>query len=192
MSAKFSTKLIGKRFGELVVLEDTGKRIKNQIVFLMQCDCGAKVEMRRDYFDRKQRGTKRCNDCTKSHKTQGYGEISGSWWGQRFIKRQRGLNPSNWNKSGYRKKIFETDMVAKDGWELFLKQNRKCALSGIELNFPEKEWGGTASLDRIDSSKGYTLDNVQWVHKDVNLMKNKMSNEEFINWCNLIANNFKK
>lgn len=29
----------------------------------------------------------------------------------------------------------------------------------------------TASLDRIDSSKGYTIDNVWWIHKQLNWMK---------------------
>ena len=46
---------------------------------------------------------------------------------------------------------------------------------------------GTASLDRIDSSKGYTIDNVQWVHKKVNMMKKDMSDSEFIAWCNEIS-----
>ena len=36
------------------------------------------------------------------------------------------------------------------------------------------------SLDRIDSSKGYEENNVQWVHKDINLMKNKYDNKYFI------------
>ena len=47
---------------------------------------------------------------------------------------------------------------------------------------------GTASLDRIDSTKGYTKNNIQWVHKTINKMKNVLHDEEFIQWCNLIAN----
>ena len=39
--------------------------------------------------------------------------------------------------------------------------------------------GGTASLDRIDSKKGYTIDNIQWVHKDVNKMKMDLQEEDF-------------
>jgi hypothetical protein len=41
----------------------------------------------------------------------------------------------------------------------------------------------TASLDRIDSSKGYIIGNVQWAHKMVNRMKNDMPQEEFIEFC---------
>lgn len=45
----------------------------------------------------------------------------------------------------------------------------------------------TASLDRIDSSKGYIEGNVQWVHKRINKMKLDDSDTEFIEWCRLIA-----
>ena len=45
----------------------------------------------------------------------------------------------------------------------------------------------TASLDRIDSSKGYVIGNVQWVHKDINIMKNKFDNQYFIDMCKKIA-----
>ena len=47
----------------------------------------------------------------------------------------------------------------------------------------------TASLDRIDSTKGYFIENVQWVHKYVNIMKWHTANQEFIEWCKLIAAN---
>lgn len=78
--------------------------------------------------------------------------------------------------------------------KLFLKQNRKCILSGIEIGFP-KAWGVksktniTASLDRIDSSKGYVKGNVQWVHKTINSMKMNMSDINFIDLCKKVANN---
>ncbi len=49
----------------------------------------------------------------------------------------------------------------------------------------------TASLDRIDSSRGYTLDNIQWVHKDLNKMKTNYPNDYFIKMCKYVANNNK-
>lgn len=44
-----------------------------------------------------------------------------------------------------------------------------------------------ASIDRIDSSKGYTLDNVQLVCNIVNLMKNTLSIDELCDWCKSIV-----
>jgi hypothetical protein len=71
------------------------------------------------------------------------------------------------------------------------KQGRKCALSGININFPKvhKDRNYNASIDRIDSSLGYVVGNVQWVDKDVNMMKRTYNNEYFIKMCKLIAEN---
>jgi len=51
----------------------------------------------------------------------------------------------------------------------------------------DKYYLQTASLDRIDSSKGYVLDNVQWVHKRVNFLKRDYSEKELLFWCNAIS-----
>lgn len=95
-----------------------------------------------------------------------------------------------------------------DVWELFLKQNRQCALSNLPLTMFEyttrynqydynkykndgphkgRRINGTASLDRIDSSKGYTLDNIQWIHKDLNTMKMAFDQKYFLEMCVAVA-----
>lgn len=89
-----------------------------------------------------------------------------------------------------KKKGCECDITPKFIYELFLQQNKKCAISGLELVFADthaKKTDTTASLDRIDSNEGYTKKNVQWVHKTVNSMKNDMTDNEFINWCKIIS-----
>jgi len=76
-------------------------------------------------------------------------------------------------------------------WELFEKQEGKCAVSGIPLilnvKIPRKGKLNTASIDRIENDKPYTKDNIQWVHKDVNKLKSTFSMERFIELCKLIA-----
>ncbi len=73
-------------------------------------------------------------------------------------------------------------------WELFLRQNKKCSLSGIDLFLdPSNSSKQTASLDRIDSNKGYIEGNVQWVHKRINIMKLDDSDKDFIKWCEMIV-----
>jgi hypothetical protein len=68
-----------------------------------------------------------------------------------------------------------------------------CYFSGIELKIDtysrkDGEYNkGNASLDRIDSNKGYVEGNVVWVYKPVNAMKNTFSSNEFINMCKLIV-----
>ena len=72
-------------------------------------------------------------------------------------------------------------------WDLFLKQNKKCAFSGIEIIFTNpREGKQTASLDRIDSQKGYIKGNVQWVHKQLNRMKWNLDEKSFFQWIDMI------
>ncbi len=72
--------------------------------------------------------------------------------------------------------------------ELFIKQEEKCALSGVPISLG-LDWrnSGTASLDRIDSSKGYLLNNIQWVHKDINMMKMDLPEDRFVFLCKSVA-----
>ena len=71
---------------------------------------------------------------------------------------------------------------------LYKAQNGKCAISGMSLIGDAVSLAELPlSLDRIDSNKGYVEGNVQWVHKDVNMMKQSYSNERFIGICCMIA-----
>lgn len=74
--------------------------------------------------------------------------------------------------------------------DLYEQQERKCAITGISITlFPEKErvYEETASLDRIDSDKGYVEGNVQWVHKDVNTMKWDFELDKLLLFAKLIV-----
>lgn len=79
-------------------------------------------------------------------------------------------------------------------WDLFEKQERRCAISKVMLKMSTKinkqnnldRTNHTASLDRIDNSVGYIVGNVQWVHKQINLIRRELSVEEFVNWCHLV------
>ena len=70
-------------------------------------------------------------------------------------------------------------------WE---KQSGKCALSGIPMTykFYEGRVNTNLSVDRIDSTKGYSKDNVQLVCMAVNQMKNDLSMVEFIELCEAV------
>lgn len=80
----------------------------------------------------------------------------------------------------------------KSVWD---SQNGICPYSGINLILPTYTTGHknpiyTASVDRIDSSKGYVPGNIQFVSMSINYMKNTMSHDETIRMCKIIANNF--
>ena len=69
--------------------------------------------------------------------------------------------------------------------EMFSHYSGKCALTGWDISIKYSEQ--TASLDRIDSNKGYEPSNIQWVHSMVNMAKNKYSESDFIRMCESVA-----
>ena len=77
-------------------------------------------------------------------------------------------------------------------WE---EQQGICPYSGIKLILNShtrrnKDHRFTASLDRIDSSKGYIEGNVQFVSTLINFMKHTMSHEDTIEFLHLISKNY--
>lgn len=143
------------------------------------CDCGKATVLTNSALKRQM-----SYGCFK---TKG-GKNSGSWRGI-------GDMPSSFYaniKSQAKFRGLEFSLTKQDFWDLFIKQERKCALSGEPLYFTERYKDsihnkGTASLDRIDSLIGYIPGNVQWTHKDVNLMKQNFPLDRFIEVCKKIA-----
>lgn len=111
-----------------------------------------------------------------------------------FVKRNRKINElSHFNRHirrtrGRGKEVNIDAEYLKLVWE---KQNGVCPYSGIkmeELGYSGKQkLYKVASLDRIDSKKGYIKGNVQFVVTCLNHMKGTLSHEETISLCKEIA-----
>ena len=75
-------------------------------------------------------------------------------------------------------KIIDNDLTLeylKGVWDY---QNGYCAISGLKMEMDiTRESPSKASLDRIDSSKGYVSGNVQWVCLFVNYAKSDFEDE---------------
>lgn len=103
-----------------------------------------------------------------------------------------------WTKilNGAKSRDISVSITKEEAWNLYLEQEGKCALSGVSLVMTNGTymWHSyhTASLDRIDSSKGYEKGNIQWVHKTLNKMKNTFSQDEFTSWCFKVADYHRK
>ncbi len=110
-------------------------------------------------------------------KSKRYKEISYSYF-KRIIR-------------GAKLRRYKFNLTIKYLWNLFLKQNKRCAYSNQELTFSRniclKPQDQTASLDRKNNLKGYVVGNVQWIHKDINFMKQDMGDKEFIKMCKKIS-----
>lgn len=95
-------------------------------------------------------------------------------------------------QSGATARQLDFNIKPEDVVNKIKKQNYKCALSGFDICFaitPKEFKSGiqTASVDRIDSSQGYTVDNIQVVHKDINRIKLDLSQEYFIKICEAVT-----
>jgi hypothetical protein len=75
--------------------------------------------------------------------------------------------------------------------ELLKKQNHECALSGLPISAKGDFNKITASLDRINNDKGYAIGNVQWVHKEINMMRGSLSIDRYIELCKSVADKVK-
>ena len=77
---------------------------------------------------------------------------------------------------------------------MYYKQKGLCALSGVPLTHirGNGQCPTNISIDRIDSSKGYEIDNIQLVSYMVNIMKNKFTKEELVWWCKQIIKHHKR
>lgn len=162
--------IVGEKYGRLLAVKLLGGRQCGCI-----CDCG-------------QAKSVSCNNIITGHtKTCGCSQYSINH--HEFIS-------ARFYHSVYRSAItrgLEFSLTPDDIWEIYLKQNKKCFYTGLDIVFA-KNWKEmdnliqTASLDRIDNSKGYDKNNIRLVHKQVNIMRGPLTDGDFIKLCVMVAN----
>jgi hypothetical protein len=181
--------LVGKQFGEWLVIQ-RAPTSNCSTMFWCECTCG---KIKKVFSTHLIRGfTKSCLNCAqaKNHLIQTYEDIPVSFWNE-FKKRATG------EKSRECRRKLKFTLTIEDLWSIYIEQNKKCALSGLDIGFNtdisldkkgrKHHHKNTASIDRIDSKGNYELGNVQLVHKDVNRMKNIFDQNYFIKMCKLIG-----
>jgi hypothetical protein len=73
------------------------------------------------------------------------------------------------------------EITRDDLWRLWEAQHGKCALTGIAMTWAKGKIQPTSiSLDRIDSSLNYTVDNVRFICHAVNAFKGVGSDDEML------------
>ncbi|MGW0060324.1 hypothetical protein ACWDTT_10400 [Streptosporangium sandarakinum] len=91
---------------------------------------------------------------------------------------------------GRRSRTLEWSITPQYLDDLWVAQEGRCAYTGWPLQFGRTgllAQEQTASLDRIDSNQGYVPGNVQFVHKDINIMKWNHSEERFFELCRAVV-----
>lgn len=138
----------------------------NSIQWRCRCDCGNETIRTANQLSRRD-SVKHCGCKPKNRPPNfsGYEDITGTFWSR--IRKQ--ANDRN----------YSFNITKEEVWELYLRQNKKCVLSGKSISFLDK----TASIDRINSKIGYELNNIQILHKDVNKIKVDFSQEYLVELC---------
>lgn len=174
---------VGAKIQNLTIISEPYK-YKSNIYYKVQCDCGHIFHTGHSTLSRKSQGISLpyCNACFSQDKkkpkrnTMLTEHISKSRYGAiRHTAVERGI---------------DFTVTPEDLESVWMQQQGKCALSGLPISLfisTKDAKYHTASLDRIDSNKGYIKGNIQWVHKDINYMKCDFTQEEFINYCILVS-----
>lgn len=182
--------LIGNHYGRLKVVKFTKLDNNQKTMWECSCICGKTTEVRgADLISEK---VQSCgclhaesskknikiahNKYPKSFGFKGIGDLQGKY-----------LSSVKYNAM---KRKLEYNVTKEYLWDLYNKQNCRCALTGLEISLKTKNNLQTASIDRIDSSKGYVCGNVQWVHKDINNIKQSYSIETLIFYANLLIETY--
>lgn len=184
--------IIGRVVGNLTVVaflrsepylsRKTGRLYRTDHLYECRCACGNHYVAKRALLT-----TGHVKSCgclkpqnrlrTKHPSWKGHGEISRTMWSYIYgLAKIRGIP-------------FELSI--EEAWETFERQGGMCALSGAPISFAASTSSvspeATASLDRIDSKRGYISENIQWLHKDVNRMKWDLRLEDFLRWCHAVS-----
>jgi len=181
--------ITGKVYGYLtvkkIVPEYSEKRSRN--IYWAYCNCSncGNTNFQVNKHNLRTGRTRSCG-CSKDGHKKITGSNSVQWTGHNEISGNR------WSKikRNAKKRGIKFNVTIQYVWKLFEKQNRKCKLSGLEITFGKlSNQSFTASLDRIDNTKGYVKCNVHWVHKDINRIKSDLDISYFKTLCKLVVEN---
>jgi len=169
--------LTGMTFGSLHVVGVAEVSRNGHYRYHVKCSCGIEKTLFGTHLI--QGNTTHCG-CLKrkARNWKGSGSVSATY----FSSLKRGA------MGGKGRKPLSFDIAIEYVAELLdNKQGGKCAITNLPITIKDC----TASLDRIDSSNGYEKGNVQWLHKDINMMKRHYSQEYFVHLCELVATHAK-
>lgn len=98
--------------------------------------------------------------------------------------RRDNMTPFRYTLRSIKRRFKTVDVDLNDLKEQWERQDGICPFTGLKLTLPEDgniknvDFFIRASLDRIDSAKGYIKGNIQFVSTPINFMKNDKSDDE--------------
>jgi hypothetical protein len=94
-----------------------------------------------------------------------------------------------------RRSKFVEELLPTDLLKIWKKQKGKCAITKVDLLLPNDiryklvNNNYKASIDRVDSSKPYTIDNIQFLSATMNYLKMDMNDSDVNEFFEIISRN---
>jgi hypothetical protein len=173
--------LTGKKFNKWLVLNKDEKKSTILDYWQCECECGRIKSVYGSHLR-----LNKSISCRKCSEQKHKGKLNSRIW-CRIVRSAK--------KRNLEINLGEPEEAKKFLYDLLYKtQECRCALSGLPITISTTIKGDihretTASLDRINSKKGYVKDNVQWVHKWINKMKMDLDEDFFIMFCEAVVQN---
>jgi len=164
--------LTGRKFGKLTVIERVYPNGKNwRARWACQCDCGNEIILPSNNLLNSH--TKSCG-CLKTLPI-GIAAMNSLIASYKYEAKKRGYD---WNLT---KKQFKK-ITQQNCYYCGIRPNQSCLSKNPQCNGDYIHNG----IDRVDNTKGYTIDNVVPCCGICNMAKGKQTQEEFLNWIRRI------
>jgi hypothetical protein len=163
---------VGKHLGPWTVIRLIGSTARRGDKWECECEFGHRRIIASSRFGVAH--LKKCRQCTEAAKA---------------VDKKRLIQYLDKVKASAASREIQFDLDYDGAIELLYGQHFRCALSGVPIDVVGGRYASrtTASLDRIDSSLSYSIDNIQWVHKDINWMKLDFPQARFVELCKMVA-----
>lgn len=169
--------ITNQKFGKLLVKERAESNLSGLARWLCLCDCGNSKII--NGHSLRVGATKSCGCLVRERNSLTYGQAAYN-------------QVLNSYKNNARKKKIEWELSKEDFENLVKNKCNYCGIEPLNIGKSTSKFTGNCiynGIDRIDSSKGYIIDNVVSCCTKCNYMKNRWSREEFLVHINKIWSN---
>jgi len=183
--------LTGLKFGKLTIINFSHTERKGKTRWVgfwnAKCECGNTLLVNTRSLKESKKLVRSCGCAFINKLKNNNGDRNPRWAGKGPIPGKMFTSL----KKGAKARGIEFNITLDDMLGQLILQNYRCALTGDQLKFQSSSHTSkesTASLDRIDSSLGYTKGNIQWVLKIVNRMKFDLPQKLLVELCEKVVN----
>lgn len=175
--------LTGRTFGKLLVLEYSHKTERNENYWKCRCECGNEYEVMGSNL--RYNKVKQCNKCSSKFKKLEVGVACFNAIYRNVKQSAESRNLSfDLSKDQVMELIYQPCHYCGEKASNYMNHTNKIGKSNGAIHYN--------GLDRVDNTRGYTIDNVVPCCKYCNNAKWKLTVDEFRDWIIRVSNHLKE